>query len=182
MTRDYYKGTDSDGVCANLFSHSAAVANSGLPSFELNNMCDVSQIMSTAAVSLSAAFLRWKWTPVELLSLVSDDRLHAHPVPASSCDWQPLQLHDTDDLFPGVTPRGMGQPAAVPKKVADLTRYVHVTIMLQKFRRSMRVTAPVPESLRCVDRFECQSEKASAEERSNCAERIVRAQRRERSA
>ena len=104
------------------------------------------------------------------------------PVLASSCDRQPLQLHDTDDLFPGVTPRGMGQPAAVPKKVADLTRYVHLSLVFQKFRRSMRASAPVTKSFRCVARFECQSEKASAEECSNCAERIIHAQRRERGA
>ena len=35
---------------------------------------------------------------------------------------QPLQLHDTSDLFPGIEARGMGRPAAIPKKVADLTR------------------------------------------------------------
>ena len=62
---------------------SASIVNSGLPSFELGNVCDVSNIMSTAA---------------------------------------PLQLHDTSDLFPGVQPRGMGSPAAIPKDVADLTR------------------------------------------------------------
>jgi hypothetical protein len=36
-------------------------------------------------------------------------------------------MHDTDDLFPGLSdPRGMGQPGAIPKKVADLTRSAFV--------------------------------------------------------
>ena len=40
---------------------------------------------------------------------------------------QPLSMHDTDDLFPGLSdPRGMGQPGAIPKKVADLTRSAFV--------------------------------------------------------
>ena len=56
--------------------------------------------------------------------------LRLHPSRCPPCPFlylahahlQPLQLHDTSDLFPGIEARGMGRPAAIPKEVADLTR------------------------------------------------------------
>lgn len=107
-------------------------------------MCDVSSIMSTAAVR-SARICSRPDVQCTGQTCAPRDAQHADPfavlMPCASCvrqslDWQPLQLHDTEDLFPGVQPRGMGQPAAIPKKVADLTRFVDICRIRVRFARA----------------------------------------------